>query len=179
MKPNKLSRFLSLVLRHDPGQINLQLNAEGWAEVDHLLSQLNAHGKRITHEMIEAVVHDNDQTRFRFSEDGLFIRANQGHSIDIELSLSPCTPPEYLYHGTADRFLKSIKLKGLNSRPSQHVHLSADLAAATKIGMRHGRPAILLIEAKRMFADGFDFFLTDQEVWLTKEVPLAYLERQA
>ena len=177
MKTNKLSRFLSLILKHDPGQIDLQLDSQGWAEVDHLLEQLAANRKPASREDLEKVVAAGEQARFRFSEDGLKIRAIEGHSIDIDLGLPPVEPPEFLYHVTIEKFLKSIKAKGLNSRSKPHVHLTDDLAAATKESLHHGQPVILLIEAKRMFDDDYEFLLSESGVWLTKEVPFAYLER--
>lgn len=177
MKTNKLSRFLSLVLKHDPDQIGLTLDSKGWAEVDHLLAQLAAHGKRANHDDIDKVVAAGDQARFRFSEDRLKIRAIEGHSIDIDLELPPLEPPEFLYHGTAERFLKSIQVKGLNSRSKPHVHLSDDLKAITKECLQLGKPVILLVEAKRMFDDGYEFFLSESGIWMTKEVPFSYIER--
>ncbi len=179
MNNNKLSRFLSLVLRHKPEEIDLHLDSEGWAEISTLLQKLAEHGKRSTKEQLFEVVTTNDKARFRISDDGTRIRANQGHSIDIDIGLRPVKPPAILYHGTAERFLKSIQQSGLSSRTRQHVHLSSDIATAKKVGMRHGSPAILFVEATRMFEAGFEFFQAENGVWLTKEVPLRFLDRHS
>jgi len=168
---------LSLVLRHKPEEIDLTLDSKGWAKVTDLLEQLAKYKKKTTREELEHMVETNSKQRFRISDDGTRIRASQGHSIDIDLDLEPIAPPEFLYHGTASRFLKSIRQKGLNSRNRKHVHLSSDLDTATKVGMRHGTPAILRVEAQRMHQAGYKFYLSDNEVWLTETVPLQYLDR--
>lgn len=178
MKPNKLSRFLSLVLKHDPAQINLELDNYGWANVDHLLKQLADHRKKTTREELEFIVNSPEAQRFIFSDDGLLIRARDGHSISINLGIEASEPPDFLYHQTEERFLKSIQTKGLNSRSRQHVRLSQDLASATKDGMRRqGNSVILFIEAKRMYQEGYEFFLSEKEGWLTEKVPPSYLDR--
>lgn len=176
MKLRNLSKFLSLVLRHDPDRIGLQLDNEGWADVDHLLACLAGSGKITSLQELETVVAENDKQRFRFSEDRTRIRANQGHSIAIDLALQPVQPPSTLYHGTATRFLESIREKGLVKGSRQHVHLSAERTTAHKVGQRHGRPVILIVEAAKMSADGFDFFVSDNGVWLVDHVPVRFLQ---
>lgn len=171
----RTSKFLSLVLRHDPGKIGLRLDDAGWADVDALLSAAAAAGVRIDRPTLERVVAENDKKRFAFSEDGKRIRASQGHSVDVDLGLQPQTPPELLFHGTATRFVDSIRENGLHSASRTHVHLSADEATATSVGQRHGRPVVLTIAAGRMHRDGHAFYRSDNGVWLTDAVPAQYI----
>ena len=176
MNTTKLSKYLSLVLRHEPSKIDLELDDQGWAEVSELLSALAAHGKSTTREQLDHVVETNNKQRFRFSEDGTRIRANQGHSIDIDLGLSPVIPPDRLYHGTATRFIESIQEEGLSSRNRQHLHLSEEIETAIKVGSRHGKPIVLVIDAIQMHRDNCLFYRSDNGVWLTESVPAQYIE---
>lgn len=176
MKLRNLSKFLSLVLRHDPDRIGLQLDREGWAEVDHLLACLAGAGKITSRDELETVVAENDKQRFRFSDDETRIRANQGHSISVDLALEQVQPPTILFHGTATRFLDSIRKQGLLRGSRQHVHLSAEKATAHKVGQRHGRPIILKVEAAKMAAEGFEFFRSDNGVWLVDHVPVGFIQ---
>jgi putative RNA 2'-phosphotransferase len=171
----RVSRKLSLVLRHKPEAIDLRLDPSGWAEVDHLLKQLSRNGIQISREELQYVVDNNDKKRFRFSDDGRRIRANQGHSIDVSLGLKPIAPPEVLYHGTAWRFVESIFLTGLEKRSRQHVHLSDNLETATQVGSRHGRPVVFHVQAAAMAAAGHVFYRSDNGVWLTEAVPTTFL----
>lgn len=168
------SRFLSFVLRHRPDAIGLTLDPEGWADIDTLLQRAQAQIP-LTRDMIEAAVADNDKQRFSISDDGLRIRARQGHSIAVDLKLPPRTPPARLYHGTATRFLDDILRDGLLRRSRQHVHLSSDPDTATTVGARHGRPVVLVVRADEMHAAGHVFHLSENGVWLTDAVPAAYL----
>ncbi|YCM43979.1 RNA 2'-phosphotransferase [Verrucomicrobiaceae bacterium 227] len=177
-KNNKLSRTLSLVLRHDPGAINLTLDPEGWASVDELLACMTRYGKRIDLLTLQEIVAGSDKQRFRFSDDGQRIRANQGHSIQIDLQLEAQSPPDVLYHGTALRFMDAIEKEGLKKMARQHVHLSPDIRTAHAVGMRHGRPVILEIAARSLANHGFQFYLSENGVWLTEEVPPDYLVRR-
>ncbi len=172
----KLSKFLSLVLRHKPEEIGLTLDANGWADVDNLLRLANAAGRRIDWALLEQVVAESDKKRFAFSDDGLRIRASQGHSVEVDLALAPAVPPEVLFHGTATRFLESIRATGLNSGSRQHVHLSLDADTAAKVGARHGKPSILTVRSRDMAAAGHRFYLSANGVWLTGEVPTVYIE---
>lgn len=177
MKTQKhISKFMSLVLRHQPEIIDLKLNANGWANLEELIQKMNQKGKKVNLEIIQEVVASNDKKRFIISEDGLKIRANQGHSISIDLDLKPTDPPSILYHGTATRFLKSILETGLEKRNRQHVHLSKDLATATQVGKRHGKLVILKVLSKEMQTDGFTFYQSENAVWLTDHVPTKYIE---
>lgn len=173
------SKRLSFVLRHRPGSIGLVLDEGGWAGVDELLARLNAAGAPFDRALLEAVVRTNDKQRFAFSDDGARIRANQGHSVAVELGLTAQTPPKVLYHGTASRFLDSIEAGGLEPRRRHHVHLSPDAETARKVGGRHGRPVVLTVDAERMASDGFVFFLSANGVWLTAAVPPRYLTRSS
>lgn len=170
-----LSKFLSLVLRHQPETIGLVLDAGGWAAIDELIARSRAHGTPFTEDELLAVVAGSDKQRFSLSEDRRRIRAAQGHSIPVELGLAPTPPPATLYHGTATRFVPSIRTQGLVPGARQHVHLSPDAATAHKVGQRHGRPVVLVIDAAAMAAQGHTFYLSANGVWLTDHVPPAFI----
>ncbi len=172
----KHSKFLSLILRHQPEVVDIQLDEQGWVDIDVLLNALNQKGRHINRSQLETIVLNNDKKRFTFNKDGSRIRANQGHSINIDLALKPQTPPDVLYHGTAVRFLNSIRQQGLVKRSRQHVHLSSDEETARKVGSRHGKPVILSIGAKQMHQDQYQFFLSKNGVWLTDHVPPQYIQ---
>ena len=171
------SKFLSLVLRHDPASIGLSLDPQGWADIGELLAKAGASGHSFDREMLNRIVAESDKKRFTLSDDGHHIRAAQGHSVKVDLGLVPVDAPPVLYHGTADRFLDSILREGLKPQSRQQVHLSADLATATNVGSRHGRPAVLLVDTTAMQKDGHLFYRADNGVWLTDEVPPRYLSR--
>lgn len=171
----KDSKFLSLILRHEPGKIGLALGEGGWVDVEELLAKLAAAGKRIDRARLEHLVATSDKKRFTLSEDGSRIRAAQGHSVEVDLALSPAIPPETLYHGTADRFLISIRATGLTKQSRQHVHLSADAETATRVGQRHGRVAVLTVSSGEMHRAGHAFWRADNGVWLTEAVPPHFL----
>ncbi len=173
----KVSKFLSLVLRHKPEVIGLELDAEGWTSISELIEK-SRFRLPLTRELIEEVVSSNDKQRFRISDDGSMIRASQGHSVKVDLKLSPKQPPETLYHGTAIRFLDSIEREGLKPGTRHHVHLSTDSAIAAAVGKRYGKPVILEIDAKAMYQQGYDFFLSDNHVWLTGYVPPRFLSEK-
>lgn len=178
MKTNevKISKFLSLVLRHQPQKIGLTLDSAGWANVNELLAACNAHGIALTQAELESVVRNNDKQRFAFSEDGLQIRASQGHSVEVELEYKPAEPPPILYHGTVERFLTSIKENSLTKGKRHHVHLSADIKTAEIVGDRRGKAVVLEILSGQMYEDGYTFFLSANGVWLTETVPAKYLK---
>jgi len=172
----KISKFLSLVLRHRPGAIGLVLDENGWADVDALLVGCRTAGRTITPEQLRHVVAANDKKRFEFSPDGDRIRASQGHSVEVDLDYPPAVPPEILYHGTAERNLASIRTGGLAKRRRHHVHLSLDARTAAKVGSRHGRSVVLEVRAGQMHRGGMAFYLSANGVWLTDHVPAAYLD---
>ncbi|PHQ34951.1 RNA 2'-phosphotransferase [Rhodopirellula bahusiensis] len=170
------SKFLSLVLRHQPDVIGMKLDEEGWLEIDDLIASANARGKKLTLELVHEVIATNDKRRFALSEDGLRIRASQGHSVSgVDLKLEKQTPPATLYHGTVAAFLDSIREGGLQKRARNHVHLSGDETTATKVGSRRGKPIILRVAAGMMHEDGQEFFLSANGVWLVDSVPTKYL----
>jgi len=169
------SKFLSYVLRHRPDSIGIALDENGWIAVDELLDAAGRSGKRLSREQLERVVATNDKQRFALSDDGLRIRASQGHSVKVDLDLTAKEPPELLYHGTVERFLEAIRTQGLQRGRRHHVHLSIDEVTATKVGSRRGKPVILVVEAGRMHSAGHEFYRSANNVWLTGEVPPEYL----
>lgn len=171
----KTSKFLSRVLRHAPEIIGLQLDEQGWADVDELIGKTHASGRKLDLEMLQEIVATNDKQRYSFSEDGTKIRANQGHSLNIDLGLSAIEPPAVLYHGTTTRFLDSILAHGLRSGSRNHVHLSPDHATAVAVGSRHGTPVVLQIDAAGMHREGHAFYLSKNNVWLTERVPPEFI----
>ena len=171
----RVSKFLSLVLRHKPELIGLTLDQNGWAGVEDLIRLANRHGIRLTRPLLMQVVADNEKKRFALSDNGERIRASQGHSVKVDLGLPPALPPEILYHGTASRFLESILAGGLHSANRQHVHLSPDVATAIRVGQRHGIPVVLVIRSGEMAAAGHTFFLSANGVWLTERVPMEFI----
>lgn len=173
----KTSKFLSYVLRHHPELIDLNLDENGWANVDELIVKSTNDSQGFTFEELDEIVETNDKKRFIFNEDKTRIRANQGHSIDINLALIPQQPAKFLYHGTAQSNIDSIFEKGIEKRNRQHVHLSQDKETATKVGMRHGKPIILTINTEKMFDDGIEFYLSENNVWLTDFVDIKYISQ--
>lgn len=173
----KISKFLSLILRHQPETIQLKLDENGWADVGELITKSAKGRMYFTFEDLEEVVETNNKKRFAFNDDKTKIRASQGHSIDIDLALKIIQPPDFLYHGTAEANISSILEKGIEKRTRQHVHLSADKETATKVGMRHGKPFILTIRTKEMHKDGIPFYLSANGVWLTDFVDAKYISK--
>ena len=172
----KLSKFLSLILRHRPEVVNLNMDENGWVNLEELIEKMNAHGKPVNLAAILEVVKNNDKQRFKIDDAGQKIRANQGHSKKVDLALQPQNPPATLYHGTATKNLTAIQKSGLQKMNRQHVHLSSDLETATKVGSRHGKVIILEIDCFKMSADGLEFYLSENKVWLTDHVPLQYIK---
>ncbi len=163
----KTSKFLSFVLRHNPGEIGLQLDPEGWAQIEELIEKAP---RPLSHELIKEVVATNDKKRFALSKDGLYIRAVQGHSLIVDLGLEAVEPPEFLYHGTAKRFLSPIMQEGLRPQNRQFVHLSLDTETAIKVGQRHGKPVVLKTPALKLHQEGRKFFCAENGVWLTDKI---------
>ena len=153
------------------------MDEHGWVEVAELIDGMNAAGTYMDIDLLSRIVETDNKKRYSFSGDGCFIRANQGHSVPVDLELLPVEPPEFLYHGTATRFLDSIFAEGLLPMSRMHVHLSFDEETASLVGQRHGKLAILRVEAHRMFEDGYSFYISDNDVWLTDIVPPEYLEQ--
>lgn len=171
------SKFLSLVLRHEPERIGVQLDESGWIDVEALLAAMTAHGKPLSRAELDQLVRENDKQRFAFNSDGTRIRANQGHSVEVDLALEAQMPPEKLYHGTVEKFLASIFREGLLKGERHHVHLSPNLETAAKVGQRRGKPVILEIASGQMHREGYSFFVSGNGVWLVDQVPPQYLTR--
>jgi putative RNA 2'-phosphotransferase len=172
----ELSKFLSFVLRHQPQAVGLLLDHHGWVEVDELIAKCRAHGKQLSREVVEEIVATSPKRRFAISDDGLRIRARQGHSVDVDLGYEPKTPPEVLFHGTVASNLPSIHSDGLRKMGRHHVHLSPDSETARMVGMRRGKPVVLRITAAKMHGNGRVFYLSANGVWLTEQVPPEYIE---
>lgn len=172
------SKFLAYVLRHAPESIGVAMDREGWVSVDELIARVRASGRTIDFDMLKKLVEINDKKRFTLSEDGARIRAAQGHSVKVHSVGEPVEPPAVLFHGTATRCLKPILAEGLKPMNRRHVHLSGDVETATKVGMRHGVPVVLRVEAGAMHAAGHAFYRADNAVWLTGPVAPCFLSRE-
>ena len=173
----RVSKYLSKYLRHAPHELGLTLQPGGWVSVDDLLDAARSHGFPIEYDELVEVVETNDKQRFAFDASGELIRANQGHSVEVDLQLEQREPPETLFHGTVERFLASILSEGLDKGRRHHVHLSKDVETARRVGARRGKPVILKVDAGRMHGDGHQFFVSANGVWLTDAVPPGYLSR--
>lgn len=173
----KISKYLSKHLRHQPERLGLTLASGGWVEIDALLAACKAHNLSISRAELEEVVEENDKQRFSFDSTGRMIRANQGHSVDVDLGLKAVAPPPLLYHGTAERNVESILKDGLRRMARHHVHLSKDIETAVKVGARHGKPFVLEVMAEAMAEAGYKFYQSANGVWLTDDVPPQYLKR--
>ena len=171
----KHSKFLSLLLRHKPETVGLQLDEQGWADTSELLQKINQTGREITPELLERIVEENDKKRFVFNEDKSRIRAAQGHSLKVELNYKALTPPDVLYHGTIAVTAQLIKASGIKKMQRHQVHLSADIETAKIVAGRRGKPFILIVDANKMYKDGYKFFQSDNGVWLTDFVPSEYV----
>ena len=170
------SKFLSLILRHAPEKIGLALDPQGWADIGQLLALAAQHGRGLSREQLDEVVGRDSKTRYAISDDGLRIRANQGHSLSaVDIGLPPSTPPAVLYHGTASRFVDAIRAGGLLAGSRKHVHLSSNHETAVAVGARHGKPVVLTVDAAAMQAQGHVFYVSDNGVWLTPAVPVAFI----
>jgi putative RNA 2'-phosphotransferase len=170
-----ISKFLSLVLRHQPDIIDITLDEQGWVNVDELLKQANAYGHSFDLELLIHVVETNSKKRFAFDDSRQKIRASQGHSVNIELGYQAQMPPEILYHGTGEKSVAGIQQAGLEKRSRQHVHLSKNIETAIQVGSRHGRPAVFNVLAGAMHKNGYVFYLSENKVWLTDHVPAEFL----
>ena len=173
------SRFISLILRHKPEVIGITLDEHGWADVDDMIAGINQSGKyKIDRDMLDEIVRTDEKQRYSYNEDHTLIRANQGHSIPVDVELEKVEPPEFLYHGTGEKFTASIDKQGLIPKSRLYVHLSPDEETAVKVGRRHGKPVIYLVRAGNMKRDGYAFYRSVNGVWLTKEVPVKYLRKE-
>ncbi|GAB1266729.1 RNA 2'-phosphotransferase [Aurantivibrio infirmus] len=170
-----ISKYLSFILRHKPDDIGLELDESGWASIAELIEKSNKYN--ISREILDIVVETNDKQRFAIDSKNNRIRANQGHSIDVELSLTAVEPPDYLLHGTATRFEQSIMSNGLSKQKRHHVHLSASESVAKAVGSRYGKPVLLKVDSKAMHSQGHEFYKTANNVWLVSEVPTKFIKK--
>lgn len=176
-KLDKLSVFISLVLRHKPDVAGIALDEHGWANVEELIGGINSTGRKMDMKILEEIVRTDCKQRYSFNKDKKLIRANQGHSIPVDVELKEKKPPEFLYHGTADRFIKAIMEEGLKPMSRLYVHLSKDIETANKVGKRHGNPVILKVYSGQMYQDGIKFYLSENDVWLVSKVDVKYIEQ--
>lgn len=170
-----LSRFLSLVLRHDPAAADIALDVAGWVPIDALIAGAARKGREITETDLRRVVANSDKKRFSLSADGRAVRAAQGHSVAVDLGLEARTPPDTLYHGTGEKAVSSILIEGLSPRARQHVHLSADPETARTVGARHGKPVVFTVYASAAHAQGQPFWIAENGVWLTEALETDFL----
>lgn len=177
MDLTRTSRYISLILRHKPEVAGIALDEHGWANVDELIAGVSK-THPLTMELLEEIVRTDEKQRYSFNEDRTLIRANQGHSIPVDVELERLEPPEVLYHGTGRKYVPSIDCQGLLPKSRLYVHLSADEDTALKVGRRHGEPVIYMVQAGRMSANGYAFYRSANGVWLTKKVPTEYLAKQ-
>ncbi|RYG75129.1 RNA 2'-phosphotransferase [bacterium] len=171
----KKSKWLSKHLRHQPERIGLELEEGGWVEVEKLLAAALQYNMKLSREQLEEVVNQNDKQRYSFDATGTKIRANQGHSVEVDLGLQPQTPPDLLFHGTGSQNRDTLLREGLRKMGRHHVHLSTDIGTAIKVGSRHGKPLVFVVDAAKMNEAGYAFYVSDNGVWLADEVPPEYL----
>ena len=175
MSLKETSKFISLILRHKPEVIGISLDEHGWANVDELIAGISK-TQPIDMAILEQIVAEDEKQRYSFNEDHTLIRANQGHSIPVDVELEEKEPPEYLYHGTGEKYVASIEAQGLIPKSRLYVHLSPDADTARRVGQRHGKPVIFAVKSGEMYRDGMKFYRSVNGVWLVKEVPRRYLD---
>ena len=174
MNLTKTGKYISLILRHKPETIDITLDEHGWANINELIEGVNKTYK-LDMEMLEEIVANDDKQRYSFNEDKTLIRANQGHSIDVDVELEEVEPPEYLWHGTGEKYVDSIREIGIIAKSRLYVHLSDSYGTAILVGKRHGKPMVFCVKSKQMYEDGYKFYKSKNGVWLTKFVPVEYL----
>lgn len=172
---SKISKYMSYILRHKPEDAGITLDEHGWADVGKLVSAVGKKFPGFDVMLLMCIVGSDEKQRYSLNENGSKIRANQGHSIRVDLELEAVTPPDILYHGTTLKYVESIRQSGLKPKSRQYVHLSKDMNTAFEVGKRHGKPYVYMIDTHKMWEDGHEFFLSENGVWLTKEVPAKYL----
>lgn len=177
MNLKETSKFISLILRHKPEVIGITLDEHGWANVDELIAGI-AKTHEFNADILEEIVRIDEKQRYSFNEDKTLIRANQGHSIPVDVELDEAEPPVTLWHGTGEKYVAAIDAQGLIPKSRLYVHLSKDRDTAVKVGKRHGRPVLYIVKAGEMYQDGYKFYLSKNGVWLTKKVPVKYLAKQ-
>ena len=173
-----ISKFLAYILRHNPSAAGIELDSHGWAEVDALIEGVCKTGRFLDMQLLEEIVQTDSKQRYSFNGDRTKIRANQGHSVDVDVEMEICAPPDILYHGTAEKYIESIREQGILKRNRNFVHLSTDAETAIKVGSRHGNPIVLKINTKQMHEDGYIFLLSENGVWQTEQVPYIYVTEE-
>ena len=176
MSLKSTSKYISLILRHKPEAIGISLDEHGWANVEELIAGVSR-TQPLDMAMLERIVDEDEKQRYSFNEDKTLIRANQGHSIPVDVELEEVEPPEILYHGTGEKYVDSIDEQGLIPKSRLYVHLSPDEDTAKKVGQRHGKPVIYTVRSGEMYRNGISFYRSVNGVWLVKAVPVKYLER--
>ena len=177
MNNKEISQFISLILRHRPDVIGIELDAHGWANVNEMIDGISKNYSGFSWNELKNIVETDSKQRYSFNDDHTMIRANQGHSIPVDLDLSPIKPPSVLYHGTGEKYVGSIDAQGLKHKSRQYVHLSSDIDTAISIGKRHGEPIVYEVDCEGMFDSGYEFYISANGVWLTKFVPDRYLKK--
>lgn len=173
-----VSKFISYILRHNPSAVGIELDGHGWADVNSLISAICNSGRHIDMQALEEIVATDAKQRFSFNGDRTKIRANQGHSFEVDVGMELGVPPDILYHGTAEKYIDSIRKSGISKRNRNYVHLSKDVETAIKVGSRHGKPIVLKIDAKQMHEDGYVFLISANGVWQTEQVPFKYVTEE-
>lgn len=176
MNLQNISRYMSLILRHRPEVISISLDEHGWADVDDLINGIAEKNEGFNMEILEEIVKTDNKQRYSFNADKTLIRANQGHSVPVDVELEEKEPPEFLYHGTGEKYVSSIGTQGLIPKSRLYVHLSSDIDTAKNVGRRHGKEVVYRVTTRKMYQDGYKFYLSVNGVWLTKKVPLEYLQ---
>ena len=176
MKLKPISKYMALILRHHPEKAGITLDQHGWARVDELIMGIQKRYPDLSMEVLEKIVASDQKQRYAFNDDHTLIRANQGHSLPVDVELEKAIPPEILYHGTGEKYVSSIQQQGLLSKSRLYVHLSKDIETALSVGKRHGQPIVYRIDTKQMVEDGLEFYLSANGIWLTRCVPVPYLE---
>ena len=178
-RKDSTSKFISVILRHKPETIGITLDEHGWADVQELIDGINhAGGHSLDRETLEEIVRSDEKQRYSFNEDHTLIRANQGHSIAVDVELEEKMPPDVLWHGTGEKYVESIDATGLIPKSRLYVHLSSDIETAKKVGSRHGRPVVYEIDCRKMAEHGYRFYESANHIWLTREVPVIYLKKE-
>ena len=177
MNLTKVSKFIALILRHKPETIGITLDKHGWANVQELIDGVSKKYP-IDMDILEEIVRTDEKQRYSFNKDHTRIRANQGHSVPVDVELEEVEPPAYLFHGTAEKYTGLIERDGLIPKSRLHVHLSKDVETAIEIGKRHGDPVIYLVDSGKMHKQGYKFYCSVNGVWLTDKVPVEFLTRQ-
>ena len=176
MKTTNISRYIALLLRHHPEKAGLCLDEHGWVEVEALIQGVRRRYPEVNRAVLDEIVARDSKQRYAYNQDKTCIRANQGHSIPVDVELKQALPPAILYHGTGEKYVESIQKIGLIPKSRLYVHLSTDIQTAIQVGKRHGQPVVYQIDTQQMIHDGFIFYISANHIWLTKAVPVQYLK---